>query len=112
MGRRLSIEFRVEGGVAVLEQEADGFLQIAVEFVECLALAVGAGESGDVPDIQPGGGSRLGHSPTRCFIDAPTTRPGIRIGAKEVHDWSFTRMLNEPAASRNAPVLGRLRQTP
>ena len=30
-------ELRVEGGVAVLEQEADDFLQIAVEFVERLA---------------------------------------------------------------------------
>jgi hypothetical protein len=41
-------------------------------------------------------------------IDAPTTRPDIRIGTKEIHDWSFTRMLNEPAASRNARILGRL----
>ena len=30
-------EFRVEGGVAVLDHEADDFLQVAVEFVERLA---------------------------------------------------------------------------
>ena len=52
--------------------------------------------------------SAIGFSPPRCVVDAPTTRPDIRIVTKEIHDWSFTRMLNEPAASRNARVLGRL----
>jgi len=49
-------ELRVDGGVAVLEHEGDDFLQVALKLVERLALAVRGGESGDIPDIQPGGG--------------------------------------------------------
>lgn len=47
-------EFGVEGGVAVLEQQADDLLQVAVQFVEGLALTMCPGEPGHIPDVQPG----------------------------------------------------------
>jgi len=43
-------EFGFKAGLAILEEKGDDFLQIAVELVERLALAVRPGKSGDVAD--------------------------------------------------------------
>ena len=46
--------FSNHGGAAALADHCDDFPEIGVQFVERLALAVGAGKAGDITDIEPG----------------------------------------------------------
>ena len=49
-------EFGFELRFAILEKESDDFLQVAVELVKRLRLAVGAREARDISDVQTGVG--------------------------------------------------------
>ena len=47
-------EFGFKLRFAILKEQRDDLLEVAVEFIERLRLAVGTGKAGDVADIQPG----------------------------------------------------------
>ena len=61
-------EFGFEGGLAVLQYQREDFGEIGTEFIESFALCVGAGETGDVPDMETGVGRSCDIVRPRCQI--------------------------------------------
>jgi len=57
-----SDELRLQRGLAVLEQHCDNLLQVALKFVEAVALTVGARPAREVSDVEPSVGVALDYN--------------------------------------------------
>ncbi len=95
-------KFGVEGGLALLKYERDGFDEIGVEFVESIALCAGAGETGDLADIDASVGASFDDGCERAHgrTNGHDTGAGNAI-ARE-------RTMSSPRTARSTRVESRI----